>query len=75
MGVLKAARDRRVAVPGELAVVRFDDLDIADYIGLTTVRQPLEESGLLCTLHCCVTGRRSQVAGGFILRHATCDKL
>jgi len=45
MGVLKAARDRRVAVPGELAVVGFDDVDIADYIGLTTVRQPLEESG------------------------------
>ncbi|NOZ29984.1 MAG: LacI family transcriptional regulator [Chloroflexi bacterium] len=45
MGVLKAARERGVRVPDDLAVIGFDDLDIADYIGLTTVRQPLEESG------------------------------
>jgi len=45
MGVLKAARERGVAVPGELAVVGFDDLEIANYIGLTTIRQPLAESG------------------------------
>jgi LacI family transcriptional regulator len=25
--------------------VGFDDVEVADYIGLTTVRQPLEESG------------------------------
>lgn len=45
MGVLKAARERGLVVPQQLAVVGFDDLEIADYIGLTTVRQPLEESG------------------------------
>jgi len=45
VGVLKAARERGVAMPGELAVIGFDDLDIATYIGLTTIRQPLEESG------------------------------
>jgi DNA-binding LacI/PurR family transcriptional regulator len=45
MGVLKAARERRLQLPKELAVIGFDDLDIADYIGLTTIRQPLEESG------------------------------
>ncbi len=45
MGVLQAARERRLAVPGDLAVVGFDDIDVADYIGLTTIRQPLEESG------------------------------
>jgi LacI family transcriptional regulator len=45
MGVLKAARERGVEVPDQLAVVGFDDVEFADYIGLTTVRQPLEESG------------------------------
>jgi LacI family transcriptional regulator len=45
MGVLKAARERGVKVPDQLAVVGFDDVEFADYIGLTTVRQPLEESG------------------------------
>jgi DNA-binding LacI/PurR family transcriptional regulator len=45
MGVLRAARDRGLSIPRELAVIGFDDLDVADYIGLTTIRQPLEESG------------------------------
>jgi LacI family transcriptional regulator len=44
-GVLKAARERGLDVPGELAVVGFDDIESADDVGLTTVRQPLEESG------------------------------
>lgn len=47
MGALKAARRRGVRVPEELAIIGFDDLDISDYIGLTTVRQHLEESGRL----------------------------
>jgi DNA-binding LacI/PurR family transcriptional regulator len=45
MGVLKAARDLHLKVPQDIAVVGFDDLDMADYIGLTTVCQHLEESG------------------------------
>jgi len=45
LGVLKAARERGLQVPHDVAIVGFDDLDMADYIGLTTVRQPLEESG------------------------------
>lgn len=45
IGVLRAARERGVAVPSQLAVVGFDDIDMADYIGLTTVSQSLEESG------------------------------
>ncbi len=45
MGVLKAARERGLRVPEDLAVIGFDDVEFADYIGLTTVRQPLEESG------------------------------
>lgn len=46
-GVVKAARERGLEMPGDLAVVGFDDLDFADYLGLTTVRQPLFESGRL----------------------------
>jgi DNA-binding LacI/PurR family transcriptional regulator len=45
MGVLKAARERGVMVPSQLAVLGFDDVEFADYIGLTTIRQPLKESG------------------------------
>jgi len=45
MGVLKAARERGLRVPEDLAVIGFDDVEIADYIGLTTIRQQLKESG------------------------------
>jgi DNA-binding LacI/PurR family transcriptional regulator len=44
-GVLRAARERNLDVPGDLAIVGFDDSDIAAPLGLTSVRQPLEESG------------------------------
>lgn len=45
LGVLKAASDCGLRIPDDLAVVGFDDIDIADYLGLTTIRQPLEGSG------------------------------
>lgn len=45
LGVLEAAQDLGVAVPAGLSVIGFDDIDIAEYLGLTTVRQPLYESG------------------------------
>jgi LacI family transcriptional regulator len=45
MGILKAARERGLSVPDQLAIIGFDDLEMSDYIGLTTVRQPLKESG------------------------------
>lgn len=47
IGVLKAARERSLAVPRELSVIGFDDIDVAELVGLTTIRQPLEESGRL----------------------------
>ncbi len=46
LGVLAAAADRGLDVPGDLAVVGFDDLEIAAHVGLTTVRQPLHDSGV-----------------------------
>jgi DNA-binding LacI/PurR family transcriptional regulator len=45
VGVMKAARERGLSMPKDLAVMGFDGVDIADYIGLTTLHQPLEESG------------------------------
>jgi LacI family transcriptional regulator, galactose operon repressor len=45
MGVLEGAADLGLDVPGDLSVVGFDDIEVARYAGLTTVAQPLEESG------------------------------
>ena len=45
MGVLEAARDLGLRVPADLSIIGFDDIDVAEYLGLTTVRQPLFMSG------------------------------
>jgi DNA-binding LacI/PurR family transcriptional regulator len=45
LGVLKAARQLGVKIPEQIAVIGFDDLDMAKYEELTTIRQHLDESG------------------------------
>jgi DNA-binding LacI/PurR family transcriptional regulator len=45
LGTLEAAKSLGIRVPEELSVVGFDDIEVASYVGLTTVRQPLFESG------------------------------
>jgi LacI family transcriptional regulator len=47
LGVLEAARILGLRVPEDLSIVGFDDVEVAAYVGLTTVRQPLFESGRL----------------------------
>lgn len=45
VGVLEAARALHLRVPDDLAVIGFDDIELAAIVGLTTVRQPLYASG------------------------------
>jgi DNA-binding LacI/PurR family transcriptional regulator len=46
MGVLEAAQDADLHVPQDLSVVGYDDVEVAEYLGLTTIRQQLFESGV-----------------------------
>jgi DNA-binding LacI/PurR family transcriptional regulator len=45
--ILRAAHESGVTVPQDLAVIGFDDIDMAEQIGLTTISQSLHESGRL----------------------------
>jgi DNA-binding LacI/PurR family transcriptional regulator len=45
LGVLEAARKAGVRVPRDLSVVGYDDIELADIMELTTMRQLLFESG------------------------------
>lgn len=45
LGVIAAARELGLHVPDDLSVIGYDDIEAADYVGLTTVRQQLLESG------------------------------
>jgi DNA-binding LacI/PurR family transcriptional regulator len=45
MGVLEAAQDMGLVVPQDLSIIGYDDIEIAEYLGLTTMHQRLFESG------------------------------
>jgi DNA-binding LacI/PurR family transcriptional regulator len=45
LGVMQAAREVGIRVPEDLSVIGFDDIEIAGYLNLTTIHQPLFESG------------------------------
>jgi len=49
LGVLRALREHRLTLPGQMALVGFDDLPNVDYFDcpVTTVRQPIEEMASL----------------------------
>jgi LacI family transcriptional regulator len=47
IGALEATRAARVRVPEDIAVVGFDDIELAQYAELTTMRQPMYEMGQL----------------------------
>jgi DNA-binding LacI/PurR family transcriptional regulator len=42
---MQAARELGLRVPEDLSVIGFDDIEIAGYLNLTTIHQPLFESG------------------------------
>lgn len=47
LGVMLAARELGSRVPEDVSVLGFDDIEVAAHVGLSTVRQPLHESGEL----------------------------
>jgi DNA-binding LacI/PurR family transcriptional regulator len=47
LSVMKVARQLNIKIPENLAVIGFDDIDVAEHVDLTTVGQHLDESGRL----------------------------
>ncbi|MGR5206848.1 LacI family DNA-binding transcriptional regulator [Vibrio sp. PNB23_22_6] len=49
-GAIKALHDHGLRVPEDVSVIGFDDLPASKYFtpGLTTLRQPIEELGVVC---------------------------
>lgn len=46
LGVLEGARELKLNVPADLSVIGYDDIELAHFAGLTTIRQHLFESGV-----------------------------
>ncbi len=47
IGVMSAVHEAGLRIPEDVAVVGFDDIELAELVGLTTVRQPIREMGRL----------------------------
>jgi DNA-binding LacI/PurR family transcriptional regulator len=45
VGAIKAIREKGLRIPEDISIVGFDDIELAEYLGLTTVRQPIFEMG------------------------------
>jgi LacI family transcriptional regulator len=80
VGVLRAAKARRLRVPGDLAVIGFDDSDQAADVtpALTTIRQPLAEMGRMAVSqlvrlleHRRLEGMRIELQTRLIVREST----
>jgi DNA-binding LacI/PurR family transcriptional regulator len=61
MGALTAAERLGIAIPGQLSVVGFDDIQAAELLGLSTVRQPLEDSGAMGAERLCAIMRGDEI--------------
>ena len=47
LGALRALREHGLRCPDDIAIVGFDDMQVSQYVGLSTLRQPTYEMGKL----------------------------
>jgi DNA-binding LacI/PurR family transcriptional regulator len=45
IAIMRAARETGIRIPENIGILGFGNLDMADYVGLTTINQHLDESG------------------------------
>lgn len=45
LGVMEYAQNHNIRIPQDLALVGFDDIELASFANLTTVRQPMHQMG------------------------------
>lgn len=48
-GVMHALKEAGLRCPEDLSIVSFDDIELAHYYGLSTMRQPIRKLGVLAT--------------------------
>jgi len=47
IGALQALREEGLRIPEDMALIGFDDIELAEHAGLSTMRQPMYEMGTL----------------------------
>ena len=46
-GAIKAIQEHNLKIPNDITIVGFDDIELSEYLGLTTVHQPMYDMGTL----------------------------
>lgn len=46
-GAIRAITERGLKIPEDISIIGFDDIELAQYLELTTIRQPMHEMGKL----------------------------
>jgi LacI family transcriptional regulator len=46
-GAIKAIQEHGLKIPADITLIGFDDIELSEYLGLTTVHQPMYEMGKL----------------------------
>jgi len=46
-GAIKAIQEHGLIIPDDIAIIGFDDIELSEYLGLTTMHQPMFEMGKL----------------------------
>jgi len=47
LGVMRAAKEAGIRIPDDIAIVGFDDIEVSEFVGLTTMHQPISHMGQL----------------------------
>lgn len=47
LGAIRFLQEHGISVPDDIAIIGFDDIRISEFVGLTTLRQPMYEMGKL----------------------------
>ena len=45
IGAMKTIREMNLRIPEDISIIGFDDQEVAEYVGLTTIRQPVAKYG------------------------------
>jgi LacI family transcriptional regulator len=48
-GAMHALKEAGLRCPEDISIISFDDIELAHYYGLSTMRQPIRKLGLLAT--------------------------
>ncbi len=49
IGALRALKEASVPCPDDMSLISFDDIELAQHYGLTTMHQPIQQMGLLAS--------------------------